>query len=129
MKRLFQPALFMLAMLASASSFALTLTANPYSPPPTGQTLTPSLTVDGTAAPGCTMASVSGGLVPTCAIPSLAVGTHTLVLTVTSSAATCPPPPTVTTQTCYLAGSASSAPFSLTISAAAGAPTGLQAAP
>lgn len=116
-------ALLLAPVLAMAQAAGPALEASPW--PSTGvQPDTVSLSVNGTAdALACVLTTTAAGKTPKCNLASLPVGSHTLVM-VAKVAAKCDPQtsPAICTQ----AGSASSAPFALTLrSGAVAAPQGL----
>jgi hypothetical protein len=103
------------AMHAAAALAAPTLYADPYPQGP-GQPSAASVTVNGTSSLPCTLTPANDGSVtPTCDLASLPVGTHTLVLVV-SNAYGCQPAADGSGATCYAGGSASSDPFTYSLS-------------
>lgn len=117
----------LLALLALAGIAARaapqTLYADPY-PSTAVQPDAASFTVNGGAAIACSLVSVTGGLQPQCPLAAItAPGAYTLVMTVTKAAGC-----NAAGDTCWGAGSASSAPFVFEWQGAGvGSPTGLKA--
>jgi hypothetical protein len=94
-----------LALLPSLAG-ALTLYADPY-PPTVTQPDAASFTVNGGASIACPLVTVAAGLQLQCPLASItAPGIYTLVVTVTKTAGC-----NAAGDTCWGAGSASSAPF------------------
>jgi hypothetical protein len=112
-----------IAAIFAGSAEAATLYADPY-PSTVTQPDAATFTVNGGAPIACALVTVAGGLQPQCPLASItAPGTYTLVMSV-SKAAGC----NAAGDTCWAAGSASSAPFAYVWqNAGASAPTGLKA--
>lgn len=107
---------------------APTLTTAAY-PAAAGQPTAATLTVDGGAPIVCQLTrAADGSVTPTCDLAGLAVGTHTLVLTVSTQYA-CTQGADGASATCYGGGSASSDPFTYSWAASGASKPRLQFRP